>query len=172
MQPVVIGDVVWRPDPETVARSRLRQFMARHGLADLDALQTRSVADPEWFWGAVAEDIPIEFYEPYEKVLDLSGGIQWPRWYAGGVMNIVHSCLDRHRGTPVEAKTAVIWEGEAGEVRRLTYGELDLAAGRLAAALRKLGVERGDRVGIFLPRFLRAHSRSSFCYSMKPHSEH
>jgi len=151
MQPVVIGDVVWRPDPATAERSRLGRFMAKHGLADLEALQKRSVADPEWFWGAVVDDIPIEFYEPYERVLDVSDGIQWPRWYSGGVMNIVHSCLDRHRGTPVEGKTAVIWEGEGGDVRRLTYGELDLMAGRLAAALRKLGVQRGDRVGIFLP---------------------
>ncbi len=151
MQPVVIGDVVWRPDPETVGRSRLHQFMAKHGLAGLDELQRRSVEDPEWFWDAVVEDIPIDFYEPYERVLDVSAGIQWPRWYSGGVMNIVHSCLDRHRGTPVEGKTALIWEGEPGDVRRLTYGELDRLSGRLAAALRKLGVQRGDRVGIFLP---------------------
>jgi acetyl-CoA synthetase len=151
MQPVVIGDVVWRPDPETVARSRLRQFMAKHGIADLEQLQQRSIADPEWFWGAVVDDIPIEFYEPYERVLDTSDGIQWARWYVGGAMNIVHSCLDRHRGTPVENKTAVIWEGERGDVRRLTYRELDELSGRLAAALRKLGVGRGDRVGIFLP---------------------
>jgi acetyl-CoA synthetase len=151
MQPVVIGDVVWRPDPATVARSRLRQFMARHGVADLDVLQRRSVEEPEWFWDAVVQDIPIEFYEPYERVLDLSAGVQWPRWYSGGVMNIVHSCLDRHRGTPVEGKTALIWEGEPGEARRLSYGELDLLSGRLAAALRELGVQRGDRVGIFLP---------------------
>src|SRR5207302_9582340 len=57
----------------------------------------------------------------------------------------------RHRGTLVEQKTALIWEGEPGEVRRLTYGELDLASGRFAAALRNLGVRTGDRVGIFLP---------------------
>ena len=151
MQPVVIGDVVWRPDAETISRSRLRQFMAKHGLGDLAQLQQRSVEDPQWFWGAVVEDIPIEFYEPFDRVLDVSDGIQWPRWYSGGVMNIVHSCLDRHRGTPVESKTAVIWEGEPGEVRRLTYGELDVASGRLGAALKKLGVGRGDRVGIFLP---------------------
>ena len=150
-QPVVIGDVVWRPDALTVQRSRLRRFMDQHGIADLPSLQRRSTEDPTWFWDAVAKDIPVEFYEPYDRILDASDGIQWARWYGGGVMNIVHSCLDRHRGTAMEHKTAVIWEGEPGEVRQLTYGELDRASGRLAAALKAQGVERGDRVGVFLP---------------------
>ncbi|HEX6488367.1 MAG TPA: AMP-binding protein [Candidatus Dormibacteraeota bacterium] len=150
-QPVVIGDVVWEPDAETIRRSRLRRFMDDQGLADLAALQARSVEDPEWFWDAVAKDIPVEFYEPYDQVLDASDGIQWARWYRGGVMNIVHSCLDRHRGTETAGKTAIIWEGEPGDVRTLTYAELDEAVGRLAAALKKIGMQRGDRVGVFLP---------------------
>jgi acetyl-CoA synthetase len=150
-QPVVIGDVVWEPDAETIGRSRLRRFMDAHGVTDLAHLQERSTSDPEWFWDAVVKDLPLEFYEPYREVLDVSDGIQWARWFGGATMNIVHSCLDRHRGTAVAGKTAVIWEGEPGDVRRLTYGELDRLSGRLASALRALGVERGDRVGIFLP---------------------
>ena len=150
-QPVVIGDVVWEPDAEMARRSRLQRFMDQHGIPDLAELQRRSVADPTWFWDAVVHDIPIAFYRPYERVLDTSRGAPWARWFEGGTMNIVHSCLDRHRGTEQESRLAVIWEGEPGEVRRLTYQELDVLTGRLAAALKGLGVERGDRVGIFLP---------------------
>jgi acetyl-CoA synthetase len=151
MQPVVIGDVLWEPTPEVVRRSRLRRFMDAHGIAGLAELQRRSTEDLEWFWGAVADDIGLRFRRPYERVVDLDDGIQWARWWQGGRMNIVDSCLDRWLEGPAADKPAVIWEGEGGEVRRLTYAELDAEVGRLAAALRRLGVGRGDRVGVFLP---------------------
>src|SRR2546423_11002762 len=66
-------------------------------------------------------------------------------------MNIVHSCLDRHRDEEFHDKTALIWEGEPGEVRKMTYGELHAEVCRLAGALRRLGIRPGDRVGIFMP---------------------
>jgi acetyl-CoA synthetase len=152
MQPVVIGDVLWEPSPEVVRRSRLRRFMDAHGIADLAELQRRSTADVEWFWGAVADDLGLRFRRPYDRVVDLTDGIQWPRWWAGGRMNVVDSCLDRWLESPAHAdKPAVIWEGEGGEARRLTYRELAVEVGRLAGALRRLGVRRGDRVAVYLP---------------------
>jgi acetyl-CoA synthetase len=66
-------------------------------------------------------------------------------------MNIVHSCLDRHRDGDLHDKPAIIWEGEPGDVRKLTYRELDSQVSRLAGALRKLGIRQGDRIGIFMP---------------------
>src|SRR5450756_3221640 len=76
---------------------------------------------------------------------------RWATWWIGGRMNIVQSCLDRYRGTASHDKLAIIWEGEPGEVRKLTYGELDEQVCKLAGALRRLGVRVGDRVGIFMP---------------------
>jgi acetyl-CoA synthetase len=152
MQPVVIGDVLWEPSPEVVRRSRLGRFMDAHGIGDLAELQRRSTADVEWFWGAVADDLGLRFRRPYDRVVDLSDGIQWPRWWPGGRMNIVDSCLDRWLESPAQAaKPAVVWEGEGGEVRRLTYRELDAEVRRLAGALRRLGVSTGDRVAVYLP---------------------
>src|SRR5437588_17509 len=77
----------------------------------------------------------------------------WAHWVGGGKLNIVDTCLDQWvRGPRAQPeKTALIWEGEPGEVRRLTFAELDLQVCRLGAALEKLGIERGDRVGVFLP---------------------
>ena len=68
----------------------------------------------------------IEFYEPYEQVVDLSKGIAWPKWCVNGKMNIVHNCLDKYMGTTTEKQSALIWEGEDGKTRSLTYGELYL----------------------------------------------
>ena len=119
------GEVVWRPSDEIVAESRLKKFMDRHGIASLEELQRRSTADIEWFWTAVLRELAIEFYEPYERILDTFHGIAWPRWCCGGKMNIVHNCLDRWRDTAVARREAIRWEGENGETRTLTYEELN-----------------------------------------------
>ena len=151
MQPVVIGDVIWEPTPDVIERSRLRRFMDRHGIADVPELLRRSTGDLEWFWDAVVQDLGIRFDRAYDRVVDLSEGIEWARWFPGGRMNIVASCLDRWLDTPTADKAALVWEGEPGEVRRLTYRELHEEVCRLAGGLRRLGVERGDRVGVFMP---------------------
>ena len=151
MQPVVIEDVIWEPSEEVIARSRLRRFMNQHGIETFRDLLKRADDDIEWFWDAAIKDIGIAFYRHYDKVVDLSDGKPWAKWWVGARMNIVQSCLDRHRDSEYHDKLALIWEGEPGEVRKLTYGELDEEVCRLASALRRLGVRSGDRVGIFMP---------------------
>src|SRR5258708_36297159 len=66
-------------------------------------------------------------------------------------MNVIQSCLDRHRDGELHDRTAIIWEGEPGDTRKLSYGELDQQVSRLAGALRRLGIRQGDRIGIFMP---------------------
>lgn len=150
MQPVVIGDVIWEPTPEVIERSRLKKFMDRHGIAGLPGLLRRSTEDLEWFWDATVKDLGIRFQRPYDSVLDVSEGIEWARWFRGAEMNIAASCLDQWLDGAGD-RLALIWEGEPGDVRRLTYRELDTEACRLARGLRRLGIGRGDRVGIFMP---------------------
>ncbi|OGP20517.1 MAG: AMP-dependent synthetase [Deltaproteobacteria bacterium GWA2_57_13] len=145
------GEFVWQPTPEYVSKSRLKRFMDRHGIAGFAELLKRSTEDLEWFWSAVLKDLEIEFYKPYERVLDSSQGIAWTRWCVGGQMNIAHNCLDKRMGTPLEKRAALRWEGEEGTTRSLTYGELCRETNRLANALRGLGLRKGDVVGIFLP---------------------
>jgi acetyl-CoA synthetase len=145
------GDVVWRPSAEIIARSRLRKFMDRHGIGSLEELQRRSTEEIEWFWSAVLEELEIEFYQPYERILDTSRGIAWARWCCGGKMNIVHNCLDKWSATPVALREAVRWEGENGDTRALTYEELNRHVCRLANTLRALGMRKGDAVAIFMP---------------------
>ncbi len=143
--------VVWRPDADTIRRSRLKRFMDRHGLPTLETLMTRSTSEIAWFWEAVFEDLGIEFYEPYTQVVDLSRGIQWPRWCVGAKLNIVHNCLDKWIGTPTQNRVALRWEGEEGTTRLLSYRDLFREVNRCAAALRSAGLGKGDAIGLYMP---------------------
>ena len=143
--------VAWTPSQAYLDRSRLRRFMSRHDIATYDGLLARATADPAWYWKAVAEDLDLIWSRPYEQVLDLSHGAPWAEWFTDGGFNYVTSALDRHAAGPGGERTALIWEGDDGAVRRLTFRELQLETNRLANALRQLGVERGDRVGVFMP---------------------
>jgi acetyl-CoA synthetase len=151
VQPVVIGDVMWEPSPEVVERSRLKRFMNRHGIETFDELLKRADDDIEWFWDAAVKDIDIAFYREYDKVVDLSQGKPWAKWWIGARMNIIESCLDRHRDGEFRDKPAIIWEGEPGDRQTLTYSQLDRQVSKLAGALRRRGIRPGDRIGIFMP---------------------
>ena len=145
------GAIAWRPTSEQIAESRLTAFMRKHGLSNFNELMARSTTDLEWFWRAVLDDLGIEFYEPYSRVIDLSPGIARPSWCVGGRMNIVHNCLERWMGTPTAHRPALHWEGEEGTTRSLTYAELLREVNRAAGGLRALGVTPGDRVALFMP---------------------
>ncbi len=143
--------IVWEPNPQWIADSNLQAFMDRHGIASYEELLRRSTADLDWFWRAVLDDLDIQFYTPYTQVVDLSRGIQFPRWCVGGKLNIVHNCLDKWQGTEREAQVALRYEGEEGQVRTLTYGELYREVCRCANALRALGLGKGDAIGLYMP---------------------
>ncbi|MGH7412906.1 MAG: AMP-binding protein, partial [Candidatus Rokuibacteriota bacterium] len=146
-----VTEIIWRPDPEAAARTRMGRFMKQHGVATLADLQQRSVADPEWYWDAVSRDLGFHWFAPYRRVLDSSRGIAWPQWFPGGRLNLTYNALDRHLAAGRGGKLAVIAEAEDGGVRTLTYMELGAEVGRLANALKRLGIRPGDTVGIFLP---------------------
>jgi acetyl-CoA synthetase len=145
------GEMVWQPTPEYVERSRLKRFMDRHGIASVVELMHRSTEELEWFWNAVMEDLGIEFYEPYVKVLDTTPGMPWTRWCIGGKMNIVHNCLDKWIGTATQNRLAIRWEAEDGHTRLLTYDDLYSEVNRLANALLEIGLKKGDVVGLYMP---------------------
>jgi acetyl-CoA synthetase len=140
----------WRPDPDEAATTNVGRFMARHGLARFEDLVARSIDDPEWFWPAVVDFLGIPFVEPWREVLNVEHGAPWARWFVGGRLNLAEVCVDRHAAAD-PGRTAVVWEGEDGEVRRWTYGELRAQADGLARLLAERGVGEGDVVGVFMP---------------------
>src|SRR5436190_347661 len=149
-------DIIWRPRPEVAARSRIGTFLRVQAIATLSELQRRSVADPEWYWTKVVEDLGIRWLRAPRRVLDDARGPAWPVWFPGGLMNLADCCVDRHVESGRAAHPALIWEGDDGSTRQVTYSELLGEVSRLANALRALGVGEGDRVGIFLPMSLEA----------------
>ena len=140
-----MSDFVWRPTTEIVERANVTRLAGKHGLASYEDLLARSIEDIEWFWDAVVEDLGIDFAEPYTDVLDASRGPQWPQWFVGGHVNIASNCVHRHAGP------AIVWEGEEGATREVSYGELSRDVSRFANALRGLGVGKGDAIGLYLP---------------------
>jgi acetyl-CoA synthetase len=146
------GEIVWRPTPDYIARAHLTRFMAQHGLSSFAALLRRSTADVPWFTDAVLKYLDIQFERPYAQVVDLARGPAWPRWCVGGELNIVTNCVDKYQRDPaLAARPAVIWEGEAGETRTLTYADLGREVNRCANLLRARGLGKGDALGLFMP---------------------
>lgn len=145
------GDgVAWRPSPDVADAAHLTRFLRATGEPTLDALQARAVADPAWFWGAAADDIGIAWDRRPTEVLDLSGGPAWARWWRGGAFDYASACIEPRAARDPDG-LALTWEGEDGDVRRLTNAELVSAVDAAARRLRAHGVRPGDRVGILLP---------------------
>ncbi len=114
------------------------------------ALYRRSLEDPDGFWGEVARQ-ELTWIEPFTSVL--TGGFENLdyRWFDGGKLNVSANCLDRHLDTWRRNKAALIWEGDDGSTRTYTYQQLHYEVSRFANVLKKKGIERGDRVAIYLP---------------------
>ena len=148
---MAVEDFVWVPSERLKAESRLGAFLREHGIADYEALKRRAASEPQWFWDAVIRFFDLRFETPYAPVLDLTGGIAWPKWCVGGRTNVVLSCLDRHMETPMRNQPAIVWEGEDGAVRTWSYGELNAETSQLAGALRSIGIGKGDVVGLYMP---------------------
>ena len=142
---------VWYPSPEYTEKSHLKRLMERLGTPDYPALYQLSVEAMDRFWAATLEQIGVEWFEPYQEFVDLSRGPAWPEWFVGGKLNLAHVAVTQHLARGLAQQLALVWEGEDGRVTRLTYRELEREVGHAAALLRSLGVEKGDRVGLFLP---------------------
>ncbi|MGA2409729.1 MAG: acetate--CoA ligase [Candidatus Binataceae bacterium] len=117
------------------------------GLAAYDELHRRADQDPEGFWAEIARE--LSWYKPFKQVLEWK--VPFAKWFLGGELNASYNCLDRHLKGPRRNKVALIWEGEPGDTRILTYQMLHDEVARCANALKSLGVEDGDRVAIYMP---------------------
>lgn len=148
---IALEEIAWRPDEAVIARSQLTRFINFCSLASYEELYRASIEDVAWFTGRILEFLGIVFDKPFDTVLDLSGGMPWARWCVGGGLNITRSCLDRHAATPLSSVPAVIWEGEEGLSRTVSYSELLALVKDCAAGLRSAGIGPGDAIGLHLP---------------------
>ncbi|MBN8231489.1 acetate--CoA ligase [Corallococcus macrosporus] len=132
---------VFPPPKEFSERAHIR------GMADYQRLWDEAAKDPDKYWGDRARE-ELYWKEPFQTVLDWKP--PHARWFVEGKTNLAYNCLDRHL-PKLKDKPAILFEGEPGDRRVLTYGELSQQVNRLANGLRSLGVKKGDRVGIYLP---------------------
>ena len=109
----------------------------------------RSVDDPEGFWAEMAEQ--LHWYKRWDRVLVEDFKEAKHQWFVGGKLNVSYNCLDRHLKTWRKNKAAIVWEGDIGDSRTLTYQQLHREVCKFAGVLKKHGVKKGDRVSIYLP---------------------
>jgi acetyl-CoA synthetase len=134
-------DRVFPPPPKFAEQAYIKS------MAELESLRAEASADPEGFWARMAEE--LHWFKKWDAVL------KWQpphaEWFVGGKLNISYNCLDRHLTAGRGDKTALIWEGEPGDQRTLTYQQLHVEVCKFANVLKQRGVEQGDRVALYLP---------------------
>ncbi len=143
IESVLVENRVFPPSEATVKAARVS------GMAGYEALCAEANKDFEGFWAQRARD-NVLWSKPFTKTLDESEA-PFYKWFSDGELNASANCLDKHIGTPVENKTAIIFEADGGEVTKVTYKELLAKVSQFANALKAQGVKKGDRVLIYMP---------------------
>jgi acetyl-CoA synthetase len=137
--------VRWRPTADVVEESNVYRYMASHGIEDLRGFVRHTYQEPERFWEEFARSIGLRFSKPYERVLDLSRGKPWARWFVRGGFNLGSQI-------PGSGDIYIRWMSERGDYRELTYSEVLSQARAVASFLRRvMGLSRGDRVAVYMP---------------------
>ncbi|AFY52777.1 acetyl-coenzyme A synthetase [Rivularia sp. PCC 7116] len=137
-------------------------------LEDYQRLYDKAKANPEAFWAELAEK-ELDWFQKWDTVLDWQP--PFAKWFVNGKINISHNCLDRHLTTANKNKAAIIWEGEPGDSRTITYAQLHREVSQFANALKQLGVKKGDTVGIYMPMIPEAAVAMLACARIgAPHS--
>ncbi len=129
------------PPPEFAANAHIKSF------EEYERLYAEAAADPEGFWAKQAES--LDWFRKWDTVLEWNE--PFAKWFVGGKINIAYNCLDRHITTWRKNKAAIIWEGETGEIKTITYLQLHGEVSRFANVLKSLGVQTGDRVALYMP---------------------
>jgi len=143
IESVLVENRVFPPDARASAGARIS------GMAAYDALCKEAEQDFEGFWSRLAKD-NLQWTKPFTRTLDESKA-PFYEWFGDGELNASANCLDRHIGTPVENKTAIVFEADDGAVTRVTYKELLTRVSQFANALKAAGIQKGDRVIVYMP---------------------
>jgi len=130
----------------------IRQKAYIKSLDEYKKIYQRSIDDPEGFWGELAEQ--LDWYKKWDKVVVEDFKEARHEWFVGSKLNVSYNCLDRHLNTWRKNKAALIWEGDTGDSKTLTYQQLYYEVCKFANVLKKHGVKKGDRISIYLPMIL------------------
>src|SRR5688572_5606174 len=143
IESVLVENRVFPPTEATVKAARIS------GMAAYNALCKEAETDFEGFWARLARD-NVQWTKPFTKTLDESKA-PFYKWFEDGELNASANCLDKHMGTSVENKTAIVFEADDGAVTKVTYKELLARVSQFANALKAQGIKKGDRVIVYMP---------------------
>ncbi len=133
---------IFRPSPDFSKNAHVKS------LRDYERLYSASIKNPEKFWAEKAKEL-LAWFKPWKKTLEWKA--PFAKWFIGGKINASYNCLDQHLSTWRKNKAAIIWEGEPGDQRVLTYNQLHSEVCKFANVLKDQGVKKGDRVIIYMP---------------------
>lgn len=148
-----MSEAVWKPTEDIIKNANITAFMNRHEIRTYEELILRCTTGIEWFWDSCVHETGIYWFEPYTELLSMSAGFAFSKWFIGGRLNITYNCVDRHAegASKFKNKTAVIWQGECGAEKKITYAELAEQTNQVAGYLKSLGIGKGDAVALYLP---------------------
>jgi acetyl-CoA synthetase len=141
IESVLNEERIFPPSEEFAAQAHIKSF------EEYEQIYNEAQADPESYWASAAEN--LHWFKKWDKVLEWNE--PFAKWFVGGTLNVSDNCLDRHLDSYRKNKAAIIWEGEPGEIRTLTYLQLHRQVCKFANVLKKLGVTKGDRVALYMP---------------------
>lgn len=148
----MMAKAVWFPEKNYIESTRLFKWMNELGFNDYEKFYSATVDQVDWFWEKAEKALDIEWYEDYSKTLDLSKGMNWPEWYVGGKLNVVHNALDKWALNDLTKNNrALTWESDDGSIKTYTFFELQQAVNKVANGFKKQGLHKGDIVTIYMP---------------------
>ena len=127
-------EIIWKPNEDFLNNSNVAILMKKNNLSNHSDLIKWSQKDSTLFTKAILEDMEIKWYQNFQKVLDLSKGFPWAKWFTGGKINIVYNCIDKHLSHTQKDHSALIWEGDDSTKRTFTYEQLSFEVSKLANA--------------------------------------
>ncbi|MBI1971920.1 MAG: acetate--CoA ligase [Candidatus Aenigmarchaeota archaeon] len=139
LEKLASGDKVYQPDAKTMSAATVK---------DYESVYAESVKNTEKFWSDRANE--LHWFKPWDKVLEWD--YPWAKWFVGGKFNICYNALDRHVKNGLGDKAAFYWVGEQGDKKRITYSELLAEVKKFSNVLKSLGVKKGDKVTVYMPR--------------------
>jgi len=144
-------EFIWRPDDDHIMNSNIYRVINELGLKDYSEFLRKSIEEYEWFWGWIPQLLGIKWFKDFEKVVDYSKGVEWAQWYIGGQLNASYNVVDKNIELGLGDRKAFIWFGEDGTKKVYTYKMLYNEVNRFASALKKLGVDKGDTISMYMP---------------------
>jgi acetyl-CoA synthetase len=150
-----MSDFAFTPTKEQTENSNIFRFMQKHNISSLQELHKKSTSDLDWYWNAVNDDIGIVWDKKYSVVSDFSQGKPWAKWFPDGKLNIANSTVTKF-AKKIPQKIAYYSISENGDEKKITYLDLDTQSNKLANALEKIGIRKGDIVAIYMPMIIEA----------------